>query len=428
MVEGFFTILNIQEIWESITLKVNSLFDPEKFQFLDALEIFWGKILDNPLASIITILVLIGLPYTLFKAKESNTQANERLDRLMEEMKDFEFEKPLIDLQDKFKDISIDNSLITTYDQDVAELNLENVVPDLSIEEDPVLKGFESASFKKQLTLDQEVTDDFLATGPMDLEMETEDETPDLPPAAEEIFDETEVGQPEPSIENENFVDQYFKDLHKRDEDRDLVFATDGNFDETQITQPVESSDEDEKYASHDIDDLQTRMEQAIKKLRLNYPSPEETEETASHKTNTESAPSVLEVVKIPSNEETEEENNDPSPPSSETGPLEEDASSPSPESTPADSPAGTQENSLKKSDLITHLKSFQKNLENRFDSQNNETKQNSSESQQEKNSSFNRILKTTGITSPAPNKTTDNENQESLESFIFLKDQNRPD
>ena len=87
MVEGFFIILNIQKSWESIILKVNSLFDPENFQVLDALEHFWGKVLDNPLASIITILVLIGLPYTLLRAKDSNTQANERLDRLMEEMR-----------------------------------------------------------------------------------------------------------------------------------------------------------------------------------------------------------------------------------------------------------------------------------------------------------------------------------------------------
>ncbi len=94
MTESFFTILNIQEIWESIILQVNSLFDPERFQFLDALGLFWNKILDNPLASIITLLVLIGLPYTLFKAKESSTQENERLDRLMEEMKDLNLKNP----------------------------------------------------------------------------------------------------------------------------------------------------------------------------------------------------------------------------------------------------------------------------------------------------------------------------------------------
>jgi len=188
--------------------------DPERFPFLETLELFWYKVLDNPLASIVTLLVLIGLPYTLFKAKESSTQANERLDRLMREMKDFKFEKPLIDLQDKFKDISFNNSPVTNYDQ--------------------------------------EMTDDFLAAGPMDLQRETDDETPELSLLAEE------------------------------------------NFDETEISQPVESSVEDEEYASHEIDDLQTRMEQTIKRLRLKYPSPEDTEAVASEETNTDSTPSFF--------------------------------------------------------------------------------------------------------------------------------------
>jgi len=173
MTGNFFTILNIQEIQDSIILQVNSLFDPERFQFLDSLGLFWDKILDNPLASIITLLVLIGLPFTLFKAKESSTQADERLDRLMDEMKDFEYEEPLTGLQDKFKDIPKDNSPVTDHDQDASKVNLENEVPDLSIEEDPIPQDLESASFTKQLTLDQEVTDDFLATGPMDLLRET---------------------------------------------------------------------------------------------------------------------------------------------------------------------------------------------------------------------------------------------------------------
>jgi len=170
-------------------------------------------------------------------------------------------------------------------------------------------------------------------------------------------------------------------------------------------------------------------MEQAIKKLRLNYPSPEDMEAVASGEINTDSVPSVLEAVEKPSNEEADgDENNDPSPPPSETLSQEEDTSDPSPEFIPPDSPAGGQEDSLKKSDLITHLKSFQKNLENQFDSKTHESGTNSNESPQEQNSGFDTIFKPTGITSPAPNKTTGDEDQESLESLIFLKDQKKPE
>ncbi|MCH8312347.1 MAG: hypothetical protein IID17_05125, partial [Nitrospinae bacterium] len=180
MMEGFFTNLNIQGIWESISLQVNSLFDPESFQFLDDLGFFWDKILDNPLISIITLLVLFGLPYTLFKAKESSNESNERLDLLMDEMKNFEFEKPLIDLKEKFKDISIDNSPVANHDQDVPALNIEKDFPDLSIEKDSIFQDMESASFAKQLTLDQETTDDFLATSSLDLQPKTDNENPEL--------------------------------------------------------------------------------------------------------------------------------------------------------------------------------------------------------------------------------------------------------
>ena len=256
--------------------QINSLFDPERFPFLDVLGLFWHKILDNPLILIITLLVLIGLPYFLFKSKESNAKENERKDRLMEQMEEFEINTPF------------DDSPVTDSDQDVLELSLDNEVPDLSIKAEHILQDLESVSSKKQLTLDQEVADDLLATGPRDLAREMDDENPDGSDLIEENFDEVGVGQPEPGIENE-------------------------------------------KDASPIVDDLQIRMEQAIEKLRQNYPS--------------------REVTNKPSNE-----------------------------------------------------------------------------SRQEQDSSNKTNLKTTEIASPAPNKTADDEYQESLEAFLFLKDQNKPE
>jgi len=52
----------------------------------------------------------------------------------------------------------------------------------------------------------------------------------------------------------------------------------------------------------------------------------------------------------------------------------------------------------------------------------------NPNESQKTQNSSFETILQPTEKTFPAPNKTTDDEYQESLESFLFIKDQKKPE
>ena len=369
MMEGFFTNLNIQGIWESISLQVNSLFDPERFQFLDTLGFFWDKILDNPLISIITLLVLFGLPYTLFKAKESSNESSERLDLLMDEMKNFEFEKPLIDLHEKFKDISIDNSPVANHDHDVPALNIEKDFPDLSIEKDSIFQDIESASFAKQLTLDQETTDDFLATSSLDLQPKTDNENPELPPLAEENWNETKISpSEETNAEEDKYANQNFEDLSIKNEDRGLVSVTEENFDETEVN-PPEPSVEEEEIASPDIDDLQTRMEHAIKKLRLKYPPFEETEESASVEIDTEHVPSVLEGVETPTLHEEPE------------GDKEEETSHPLSASISPDSPVGEQKYSLKKSHLITHLKSFQRNLENQFDSKTHESGTNSNES-----------------------------------------------
>jgi len=416
MIEGFFENLNFQEIRESIILQANSMLDPERFQFLVTSKLLWDKVWDNPLASIFILLALFGVPYALFKAKKSNTEANERLDLLMDEMKDFEFEKPLIDLQEKFTDTSFDNSSATNYKQKVPESSPENKVPDLSIEEDSVLQDLESASFVKPLTLDQEATDDFLAAGSMDLQLETDDESPGLSPLAEEIIEETETIQPAGPghLEGED-GDQYFEDLPIREEDRDLVSASEEYFDKTEVN-PPDSPVKDEEFASHDRNDLQTRMEQAIKKLRQKYSPLEETERVGAGEINANPVSSAFGVVEKSSfHEETEEDEN-------------EDISHLSPASIPPDSLVEGQDNSLKNSHLITHLRSFQENLENHFNSKVHELKTNPDESRETLNSSFEKILQPTEKTSPAPNKTTDKEYQESLESLKFLRDRKKPE
>jgi hypothetical protein len=410
MIEELLEILNIQEIWESIVLQLKILFDPETSFLGGAFKVFFEKILNNPLASIITLLALIGLPYTLYKAKQSSTEANERLDQLIDEMKDFEFEKPLIDLQEKFQGRSFDNSPVINYDHDVLELNFEKTDPDYINEENPILPDLESTTFVKQITLDQEVTDDFLATGPMKLESELNEDHLDFSPLAEEIFDETEVSPSgEFNIDEKEFADFYSEDLEIKDQEQDLVSTEEEVFvvAEASPPPPVESNIVEEENASPEMDDLKTKMEQAIQKLKGKYSTPAE-------EMDAEPVPSVFKKIKKTSWAEESKAGGHKNTPSS----------SPTPSS--SDSRNGEKKNSLKKSHVITHLNSFQKNLENHLDTKPQRIKKKSTDHQQKEISSFETILKPTKITCPPQNKTTDEEYQQALESFLFLRDQNR--
>ena len=76
---------------------------------------------------------------------------------------------------------------------------------------------------------------------------------------------------------------------------------------------------------------------------------------------------------------------------------------------------------------VITHLNSFQKIFEKQLNStEEQELEKNSDAPQQEQNSSSETILKPIEITRPKKNKTTDEEYQQSLESFLFLKDKKK--
>jgi len=442
MIEKLLEILNIQKIWETIVLQFKILFDPETSFLGSAFNTIFDKVLNNPLASIITLLALVGLPYTLYKAKQSSTEANERLDQLIDEMKDFEFEKPLIDLQEKFKGSSFDNSPVINYDHDVLELNFEQTDPDYANEENTILPDLESTSFVKQITLDQEVTDDFLATGPMKLGSELNDEHFDFSPLAEddkefadfyseapeikdqeqdlvaaekEVFDETEVSLPgEFSIDEKEFSDFYSEAHEIKDQEQDLVAAEKEVFVVAQTSPPppvesniVEPSIIEEENASPEIDDLKTKMEQAIQKLKGKYSTPAE-------ENDAEPVPSVFKKIKKSSWAD-----------ESKAG-GHKDTSSSSSTPKPADSRNGEKKNSLKKSHVITHLNSFQKNLEHQLEIKTQGFKKKSADRQQEEISSFETILKPTKITCPPQNKTTDEEYQQALESFLFLRDQKR--
>ena len=396
MLEGLFNNLNIQEFWGSLMLQLKSIFDPENFQFLAFLHPFWDKISDNPLASIITLLFLVGLPYTLIKAKQSSTEANDRLDRLMEEMKDFEFEKPLIDLKENFKDIQYKNSRIIDYDlnQDVLEFNLENDVPDLSLQNDDSLEDLEPASFSKQISLDQDATDEFLARDPLD--SQPEDENRDLSPMADNDWAETKTDQDaDPADMEDEFAKYFFDDLQVKDQESESASGAEEIFNETEMSAP-ETGVEEEEHANYELDDLQSRMKLAIKNLREKYSPPEETTEIAATE-----------------NEDTKENEGGPSPSSEK--PEEENGAQPSPESVSPDLTIDGQEDSPRKSPLITHLKSFQKNLENRFESNEGESKISLNDSPPE-------------LTFPTSDNSTDKEYQEALESFLFLKNQKKPE
>lgn len=423
MIEKIFEIFNFQETGES--------FLPESFFLWDIFKVFFDKISANPLASIITLAALIGLPYTLYKAKQSNTKANERLDQLMDEMQGFEFEKPLIDLQEKFKGGSFDNSPLIDYDQDVLELNFDKAGPPFNDEDDPILQDLESTSFVKQITLDQDVTDDFLSSGLMDTTSNPNDESLDLSALSEEFFNEKEFSQSaEPDNNEKEHADFFAEDLQIKNEDPVLSFIEekkeeDSNVSEVETSQPVNLIIEPEKTVSEPeetvsqntespkADDLQTKMEQAIQKLKSKYAPLENAENEVAK----EPVPLDINKIKKPSlAEEVHIEKPD------------DDAPLPSKVSASSDSPKGRQSDSLKKSHVITHLNSFKKNFENQLDTSGDKLKKKENDNRQEQSAFFETIYKPKETTHPKKSKTTDEEYQQSLESFLFLKDQEKPE
>ena len=210
-------------------------------------------------------------------------------------------------------------------------------------------------------------------------------------------------------------------DLQIKNEDQVLSFIEeeDSNVSEVETSQPADLIIEPEETVSQDTaspeaDDLQTKMEQAIQKLKSKY-APLENEENEVTK-----EPVPLDINKMKKKPSVAEDVSTEKP--------DDDTSLPSEISASSDSPKGKQSDSLKKSHVITHLNSFKKNFENQLDSNGDEFKKKGSDTRQEQSTFFETIFKPKEKTHPKKSTTTDEEYQQSLESFLFLKDQEKPE
>ncbi len=511
MIEKILEILNFQETWDSITLQLETMFDPENSVIFGAIKFLFDKIAENPLASIITLIALVGLPYTLLKAKHSDTEAKERLDELMSEMHDFEFDKPLIDLQEKFKDGSFENSPVINYDQDILELNFDKVESAFGNEEAPDIQDIESTSFVKQITLDQELTDDFLSSGSIDLISNTNEESLDLSSLSEEFFSENEISSTvkTDNVEKEpaSFFVDYVEDIeigeisNQEQEPLELTPIEEEFSNTLETSLPVDSMIEQEENAQevniHEeptlelektvqeeivieeevtaqeekpvgpvkiavpvieeevtaqeekpvepvkvavpvieeevmaqeekpvepikiavpvADDLKSRMEQAIQKLKMNYaPQEENNEAEDAQEIDQKQIPVAINSVKKPA-----------TPEETDVGDLDSDTTKPPTESTPADSQNTVQGNSLKKSHVITHLNSFKNNFEKQLDMSEEELKKKANDTRKDQSTFFKTVQKSLAPAHPKEKTTTDEEYQKSLESFLFLKNQDK--
>lgn len=489
MIEKILEILNFQETWDSITLQLETMFDPENSVIFGAIKFLFDKVAENPLASIITLIALVGLPYTLLKAKHSDTEAKERLDELMSEMHDFEFDKPLIDLQEKFKDGSFENSPVINYDQDILELNFDKVESAFGNEEAPDIQDIESTSFVKQITLDQELTDDFLSSGSIDLISNINEESLDLSSLSEEFFSENEISSTvkTDNVEKEpaSFFVDYVEDIEigeissQEQEPLELTPIEEEFSNTLETSLPVDSMIEQEENAQevniHEeptleleetvqeeivieeevmaqeekpvepvkiavpvieekvtaqeekpvepikvavpvADDLKSRMEQAIQKLKMNYaPQEENNEAEDAQEIDQEQIPVAINSVKKPA-----------TPEETDGGDLDSDTTKSPTESTPADSQNTVQGNSLKKSHVITHLNSFKNNFEKQLDMSEEELKKKANDTRKDQSTFFKTVQKSLAPAHPKEKTTTDEEYQKSLESFLFLKNQDK--
>jgi hypothetical protein len=106
MIKEFLSSLNIKNLMESFSEKLGGWVDVVTSGLSDLLNPLYQKALANPLPAGAILLALFGIPLIFSKVKNKKTEpdTDDRLDQLMEEMRNYEINAPMIDLQKNFSD------------------------------------------------------------------------------------------------------------------------------------------------------------------------------------------------------------------------------------------------------------------------------------------------------------------------------------
>ena len=406
MLDHLLFIINLNDLGMNLLEQFKSWFDPERSEFIETLRPYFVKALKNPLATAITLLALFGIPFTLIKINKTSTEAGKRLDKLIEELDQYEENKPQLNFRKKIKNASSQQPQSPESDEASSE-------PGQSCNREP---AGENDLITQALGLTQEKP----GTGPLlKLPSLYSPDTPEEEQTKNPPFGESEEWI-EPSIA---MVSQEDPSATIEDAEPDWNAVAGDDFQNSESDLPLSSKYAEENLADLEIQDLQKEMEKTIEKLTHELSIPNPAENAIAEESETGPVASGFDSIEPFSFEE--EVTADSEPEERFQEPLAQTLSS---EPASDESPWNEEETikSRKRDSIITQLKTFQKNLETRlrFDPQDDEPDFRESESAMP--ASREPTLKSTGIFFPGREKAKGKNYQELLESLILLKNPNK--
>ncbi len=286
MIENFFQSAkeNVLQFWN----QVQPLFDFENNRFLEGIQPLLSKAMENPLATGIAALALIGIPYTLTKIRKTNTEAGKRLDKLIEELE--EFEGVQASLKEKAQSEAEEAPAMQQDAPPSIEQESAEPEPDAA---EQLETTFEEAPDEKPVEAMPEENPVEAEAAHEEFEAEPEPEKPAEQKAATLITplmsaassfaeppQQEEAGPPEPQPEaaglSEDAVD-FEQPLNlsmrpKEDVDLDLSDAMAEEHDWARISNPTVAPLREEDFDPDDFEKFQQQMEQTIRKISESIP------------------------------------------------------------------------------------------------------------------------------------------------------------
>ncbi len=398
-------IIDIKEFLMNAYEQFRLWFHSQHFGLYETFKPYIFKALKNPLATAITLIALFGIPFTLIKIKKTSTEAGKRLDKLIEELDQYEVNKPKINLKKKPQQDSTEESEALESFSAVDDES-HSCPPEPADENDLIVRTLNRP--KERLA-----TDSLVALPPLYFKDEATEAT--------DVEQET-LSAPQNEEEEEfSFIEPAQKtfSLTGEDDEPDWDQLTEESAGSEVPAASAGSKYEESDFAGLEIQDLQQEMEKTIQKLTRQMSS-QDSEEAPD-----EEAPDVEKVYAVPtlsdfhsiepqSSAEEIYDNEEPDEPFQETR-LESQPQEVLEETTWDEEEPGP----TKSDSIVTQLKTFQEKLATRFQPEGGTKIQDSNEPENAKTGET--FLKPTGIACSLPSKAKNRDYQELLESLILL-------
>ncbi|GJL79797.1 MAG: hypothetical protein NPINA01_27860 [Nitrospinaceae bacterium] len=272
--------LEIKQFFSNIAQKIALFFQGVTEQLGATLGPYFQKILTNPLAAGFTLVALITIPIIVFKVKKSKSEAESegRLDELMEEMKGFEMNGPMMGLDKNYDDAPL-NDLEPYHEENLENMDFE--MDEMIPEPDQKRDKLEPDSMIELPSLISNDEPEEIETSLFSEQWETADEL----------------------LANDSNENRFKRDDRKSESEH----LTKDDIDWSQISRPSLSEDDDADMTIEEIENLQKEMESSVQRL-VNETSFEHGEEDFNREIEFDPSPQVPEPSdSAPRNENPEE-------------------------------------------------------------------------------------------------------------------------